>query len=170
MSVEAYFAHDGAKASLDCGGTTPLFFHVLLAPGALEFTPSLSAWLPCRKSGDMSPQSIAAILPPPRSVQGPPSFMIAISSPGRMAVLLGFFLGVTYLLPHLMSLRDKEIWWQPFPARKQPDSRAMPSRRHASREIAAKMWDTITLGEGWGGAGVRGTKFRPSNRPIYSSA
>ena len=129
MSVEAYFAHDGAKASLDCGGTTPLFFHVLLAPGALEFTPSLSAWLPCRKSGDMSPQSIAAILPPPRSVQGPPSFMIAISSPGRMAVLLGFFLGVTYLLPHLMSLRDKEIWWQPFPARKQPDSRAMPSRR-----------------------------------------
>jgi len=93
MSVEAYFAHDGAKASLDCGGTTPLFFHVLLAPGALEFTPSLSAWLPCRKNGDMSPQSIAAILPPPRSVQGPPSFMIAISSPGRMAVLLGFFLG-----------------------------------------------------------------------------
>jgi len=47
MSVEAYFAHDGAKASLDCGGTTPLFFHVLLAPSALEsphrFRPAYSA-------------------------------------------------------------------------------------------------------------------------------
>ena len=27
-----------------------------------------------------------------------------------------------------MSLRDKGIWWPPFPARKQPDSPVMPSR------------------------------------------
>src|SRR5947199_6101535 len=48
-----------ARELLDCGGTTPLFFHALPAPDAFEFTPSLSACLPCSDCGDMSPQSKA---------------------------------------------------------------------------------------------------------------
>src|SRR5207244_1111008 len=57
-----------------------------------------------------------------------------------------------------MSLGDKGIWWPPFPARKQPDSRTMPSSRFRGCGVrprrcgtrsrlrcpARKMWDVFS--------------------------
>jgi len=40
LAVEIRFALP--KSTLDCGGTTPLLLHALLAPAALEFTAALA--------------------------------------------------------------------------------------------------------------------------------